>query len=221
LKKIGSGTLVLAGSNGYGGSTTILAGILDASATAAIPNLLVASPKVTVSAGATLAVGVGGAGQWTTANIDSLRAETGVFASGASLGFDTSGGSFAYNSNISNVGLDLAKLGPNTLVLSGTNTYTGNTVISNGVLDVLNPWSLPNGTNLSVGSAASQLFTAPVVPVASEVVAVPEPGTLVLIVTLASAAWFVRRRECRPDVPFTAARYSSARKSTLTGCMPG
>jgi fibronectin-binding autotransporter adhesin len=197
LKKIGSGVLTLAGSNGYSGNTSVVAGTLIASTTAAVPNLLVAAPKVSVAAGATLAVGVGGLGQWTSANIDSLLAKTSVFTSGANLGFDTSGGSFAYNSNITNAGLGLVKLGGNTLVLSGSNTYSGGTIVSDGVLSVVNPWSLPDNANLSVGGNAASLFSTSIIPSTMSAVAVPEPGTLALLAAVAGGAAIRRRVSAR------------------------
>jgi fibronectin-binding autotransporter adhesin len=184
LQKTGKGTLTLAGSNGYTGNTSIIAGTLDAATTAAVPNLLVASPKVSVTASATLAVGVGGPGEWTSANIDTLRAKSGVFASGANLGFDTSGGSFAYSSNIANAGLGLVKLGANTLVLSGTNTYSGGTTVTAGELEISNPWSLPNDANVYVGAGAAEAF-APAEPAAIGS-AVPEPATIPLFAAAAA-----------------------------------
>ena len=120
LTKVGSGALALTGNNAYTGSTAVNGGILVASTTASVPNLLTAFPRVTVASGATLAVSVGGAGQWTSANIDTLLSSSGVFTSGAKLGFDTSGGSSAYNSNITRTGSGIVKLGTNTLVLSGS-----------------------------------------------------------------------------------------------------
>ena len=184
LTKIGSGALTFTGSSGYTGGTSVAAGTLIASTTAAVPNLLVASPKVSVAASATLAVGVGGAGQWTSANIDALLAKSGVFAAGADIGFDTSGGSFAYNSDISNAGLGLVKLGPHMLVLSGSNSYLGGTFVNAGILEVTHPWSLPDNANLTVGASAAQISAAPVVPSAVAAVAVPEPGTLALLAVI-------------------------------------
>ncbi len=48
--------------------------------------------------------------------------------------------------------LALVKSGPNTLVLSGSNNYTGGTTVRLGTLVITGPNGLGNGTNLFVGS---------------------------------------------------------------------
>ena len=50
---------------------------------------------------------------------------------------------------------ELLKVGPQALVLSGSNTYAGGTVVEDGTLDVLSPYSLPDGSSLTVGSDAT------------------------------------------------------------------
>jgi autotransporter-associated beta strand protein len=84
------------------------------------------------------------------------------------------------------------------LTLAGSNTYTGSTIINNGVVDVINPLSLPDGANLSVGSAAAQLLNIPVVPSAQDAVAVPEPGMLALLAMIAVAARIWNWYKLRP-----------------------
>jgi fibronectin-binding autotransporter adhesin len=152
LSKAGSGLLYLSGTNNYTGGTAINAGMLEAVTTAALPGYST-SGKVSVLANATLAVSAGGAGQWAAADIDALRA-AGPFAANANLGIDTSGGSLAY-SNITDTGagaLGLVKLGPNTLLISGSNTYTGSTTISGGILQ------LGSSTALYAGAATGNLI---------------------------------------------------------------
>ena len=57
----------------------------------------------------------------------------------------------------------LAITGPGTLVLAGSNTFSGGTIVSGGKLIVVNAYSLPDGTNLTVGNAAA--LTGPTAPV--------------------------------------------------------
>ena len=57
------------------------------------------------------------------------------FASRSTFGVDTSGGSVSCNSNIAG-GIGLTKLGGNTLVLAGSNTYAGATTVNQGNLTV-------------------------------------------------------------------------------------
>jgi autotransporter-associated beta strand protein len=149
LTKAGSGLLYLSGTNNYTGTTAVNGGILQAVSTAALPGYSTAG-TVSVAAGATLAVNAGGAGQWAAADIDTLRGAA-LFAANANLGIDTSGGGFTYPSNIAGA-LGLVILGSNTMVLSGSNTYTGNTTISGGVVQ------LGSSTALYAGAAAGSLI---------------------------------------------------------------
>ncbi len=81
----------------------------------------------------------------------------------------------------------ITKIGPGTLVLSGTNTFGTGTDVLAGTLVIRNSYSLPGGSSLIVGSNA--LF-APAVPASerSSIVTpatapVPEPSTLLLLAT--------------------------------------
>jgi autotransporter-associated beta strand protein len=148
LEKTGSGTLVLGGANTYTGSTTIAAGTLRFASPSAFYNNTSANwtaANIVVSSGATAVFNVGGVGEFTAANIDTLKAlgtASGGFKNGAFIGFDTtnaSGGVFTYNGSISNPNggantLGLVKLGSGTLLLSGSNTYSGDTFVHAGTL---------------------------------------------------------------------------------------
>ena len=131
LIKAGAGNLALSGANTYSGGTTVSAGALFFLNTAAQP----ATGTTTVAAGATLGLGVGGTGYFSSANVDSLFANSlaRVTLNAASLvGIDTTAGDFAYSTPQSARGFN--KLGANTLTLSGANSYTGTTIISGGTL---------------------------------------------------------------------------------------
>lgn len=182
LTKIGSGGLLLTGSNSYVGGTVVNAGTLQAAGTASLPGY--ATPgKITVGSAATLAVSAGGSG-WTAAGIGTLLgSNSGGFASGSILGIDTSGGSLSYDSNIvGNMGL--AKLGGNTLLLSGSNTYSGGTTVDAGVLYVTNSNAIPAAASLTVGAGGTFIFdpsAAGSLAAASTISPVPEPSTLALL----------------------------------------
>ena len=171
LQKQGGGTLTLSGANTYAGNTTVSAGTLQFAKTASFYNSTIDATnvaKLTVASGTTAAFNVGGADEFTAANIDTLRGAN--FASGAKLGLDTtnSGGAFTYGSNIGNTtggSLGLTKLGTGSLILSGTNTYTGGTTASAGTLQFAKMASFYNGiidaTNaakLTVASGATAGF---------------------------------------------------------------
>lgn len=134
LTRQGGGTLALSGSNTYEGSTTVSAGSLVFLNTASKPSL----SAVSVSAGATLGLGVGTAPTYfTDTEIDALFANTlpGVTMDPASnIGIDTTAGDYTCASNLAAGTKGLTKLGGNTLTLIGTNAYAGPTSINSGAL---------------------------------------------------------------------------------------
>ena len=147
LTKAGAGTLTLSGANTYTGTTTVSAGTLQLATQTALYNGTTANwtaSNITVNTGAALALNVGGAGEFISANIDTLRALGGAsngFMNNSTLALDTTnaGGNFTYSGNISNTNggsnvLNLAKTGSGTLTLSGTNTNTGSVSVSGGTL---------------------------------------------------------------------------------------
>ncbi|MGO8688497.1 MAG: autotransporter-associated beta strand repeat-containing protein, partial [Thermoguttaceae bacterium] len=142
LVKLGPNTLVLSGSNFYLAGTTVSAGTLEAKYPVSLPGYNVHVPdfpsNVTVASGAMLAVNVGGSNEWNSGgdDIGSLLNNNVAFSSSSSLGIDTTDATAAFilSDNISGV-QGLAKLGPNTLILTGTNTYAGGTTVSAGTLE--------------------------------------------------------------------------------------
>ena len=96
--------------------------------------------------------------------------------------------------------------GPGTLILGGSDSYTGGTTLTAGTLVATSSSSLPAGTNLTVGGGSTFIFdpsqaaapaaggvaTLSAAP-ASAVAAVPEPDSLVLLgaagILAAAAAW--------------------------------
>ena len=107
---------------------------------------------------------VGGAGEFTSGNLDALVAlgnSTNGFQSGSNIGLDTTSGNFSYDSVIANPNggsnvLGLRKFGSNTLTLSAANTYTGATTISAGALNLQNATGLGTtaaGTTVASGAA--------------------------------------------------------------------
>jgi autotransporter-associated beta strand protein len=145
----GAGTTTLTAANTYSGDTTINAGTLQFTKTASFYNDVfdaTTAAKLTINSGGTAAFNIGGAGEFTEANIVTLLgASNGTlgFKTGAILGLDTTnatGGNFTPAGAITNpsgsTSLGLTKLGTGTLTLNVTNTYTGTTTLSAGVLNL-------------------------------------------------------------------------------------
>lgn len=118
LVKTGSGTLTLTGANTYAGGTTIRDGTL------------------LISSDSNLGTEAGGL----TLDGGSLR-NTSDIATVRTVNLDTGGGTLQTDADlrvggvITGVG-ELVKAGAGTLTLTGTNSYAGNTVISDGTLKV-------------------------------------------------------------------------------------
>ncbi len=169
LTKVGAGTLVLGreagiNNNTYSGATLIDGGTLRFAITGALYNDTSANwtaANINAKNGTTLAFNVGGTSEFTTGNVTTLLTNLAASSSatngmnaGSSLGFDTTnaGGSFTISDAITNTtgasggARGLTKLGTGALLLSGTNTYTGPTLVSAGTLQV-------NGTHTPGGGA--------------------------------------------------------------------
>jgi fibronectin-binding autotransporter adhesin len=110
--------------------------------------------------------------------------------SGSNSIFDSSSNTLAVAAAISGSGA-LTKTGTGVLVLSGTDTYSGGTIVLSGKLKITSPASLRDGSALTIGALATTKFAASVVPesqAAGETKPVPEPGTLAIMAVGACAA---------------------------------
>ncbi|MGK6317662.1 autotransporter-associated beta strand repeat-containing protein [Neorhizobium sp. DT-125] len=120
VEKTLGGTLTLSGTNSYSGGTTINAGTISISSNA---NLGPISGGLTLNGG-TFA---------TTANISTARATT-LGPNGGTL--STGAGTTLTQSGVMSGSGNLTKAGTGTLILTGTNSYTGTTIIDAGTLQV-------------------------------------------------------------------------------------
>jgi autotransporter-associated beta strand protein len=173
--KVGAGTQVLSGTNVSAGSIYgVNGGTLQFAKTVALHNDAQANwtaSKVIAGSGGTLAFNVGGTGEFTSGNVTTLLTNLGGLGgavasgqglqAGSAIGFDTTnatGGTFTVADNIADStgtgggALGLTKLGTETLMLTGTSTYTGPTSVVGGTLAVNG--SLGN-TAVTVGSGAT------------------------------------------------------------------
>jgi autotransporter-associated beta strand protein/T5SS/PEP-CTERM-associated repeat protein len=124
LNKTGAGTLTLSGTSTYAGGTTVSAGTLSAGADGA----LAANTAYTVNAG-TLDLN----GHDLT--VSSLAGAGGAVTLGAATLTVDQAGNTDYAGGITGTG-GLTKQGVGALTLSGTSSYTGETAVNGGALDV-------------------------------------------------------------------------------------
>jgi autotransporter-associated beta strand protein len=145
------GTWTLSGSNTYTGNTTVSNGILVFRNKAAK-----ATGAVSAASVGGIGLGVGGTGDYSSADVDSLWANTlsgFVMNANSGIAIDTTAGNFTYSTSQST--RRLTKLGTNTLTLSGTNTYNGTTTVSAGTLLLSSTGSLAAGSAVAVQSGAA------------------------------------------------------------------
>ena len=170
-------------------------------------NILPVTTPLTVASGAT--VDLNGASQ----QVASLSGAGRITNSSAVAATFTVGDftSTTFSGSINNAGggpLALVKVGEGTLLLSGTNSFSGGTMVSEGTLVVTKTSGLADGSDLTVGDGSQ--FAAPIVP--SPVAAspgapasVPEPSALALLAAAIVGAGIWRRMEVARHSPVRGA----------------
>ena len=173
--KGGAGTLTLTGNNSHNGNTTINGGML------LMNSGFIDSTRITINNGGTLRIG--GANRRLNNNTDltvnaggtfdiqknqtigSLNGAGDVISSGGAFFLTLGGGSFSGNFSGT---LGITKNGADTFTLSGVNTYSGNTTVSDGTLALSGGSALsdsgilaivsPGVVNLTGNETVDQLF---------------------------------------------------------------
>jgi autotransporter-associated beta strand protein len=169
---LGSGTLTLAGTNTYTGTTILTAGVLKAGSTGAFS----AGSAFTVNVDATLDLNGfdNTVGSLSGSGLVTNSGGSGDVLSNATLsvGADNTSTTFSgtLQDGVSST-LALDKVGTGTLILTGTNTYTGTTTVDNGSLivngsiasaiTVVNPAGLLRGTGLIGGNLVNNGIVSP------------------------------------------------------------
>ncbi len=179
LTKSGAGTLALTGTNTYGGTTAIDAGVLSISGTAALPGWDTAG-RYAVTNGGAIAV----PNAVSDADVATMLA-TGNFTSGGAIGFDTTAGDRTWAAALP-AGAGVAKLGTNTLALTAASTHSGPTLVNAGSLTLGNQLAAQNSI-LSVQSGAAVRFDSAVTENAFTVGGLAGAGTVPLTNTAATA----------------------------------
>ncbi len=162
ISKTGAGRLALSGTNSFTGGITVAGGTLSVNSinsTATVNQPLGnSSADINLSGGGALEytgspaiilhrvlnIGAGGGTIRATlgaVNLNGISATGGVRGNGNPVTFDANGGDITCDA-ISGTGTTVTKTGPNLLTLSGTNSYTGNTIVNGGTLAYTTPSNL-------------------------------------------------------------------------------
>jgi autotransporter-associated beta strand protein len=164
LRVVGTGTLVLAVSNGFTGTTLVSSGTL----LLGDPNALSGSTFDTSGSGL---LGFGGL---TNANFGGLQGSGSLSLNNASLVAValTVGGNNASTSfsGILNGSGGLTKVGNGTLTLLGSNSYACATSINAGILSLANSAALPAGGNISFGGGTLQYTNSNTVDYSADII---------------------------------------------------
>jgi fibronectin-binding autotransporter adhesin len=146
LTKYGSNILILANTNSYIGGTIINAGTIQTAITNALPT----SGSVTVQGTGTLDLDGNNA---TIGGLSDGGVSTGTITSSAGNPILTLNSSAATNSFSGTISgsLGLNKIGTSTFTMSGSNSYTGLTNVSNGTLVVASNSALGNSNSTTGG----------------------------------------------------------------------
>jgi autotransporter-associated beta strand protein len=168
LTKTGPAVAVLSGANTYTSPTTIAEGTLVFENHASLyngDNTKWNATKLIVQAGASLGFGIGnpGAGNFTDSEIVSFNNSFGSLSGGqlAFLALDPTVTSYTYANTITNtsggtVAMGFKKVGPNTLVLTANNSYTGGTDIAGGTLNLGSAGAINNTGTISFSGGTLQ-----------------------------------------------------------------
>ncbi len=161
LTKTGTGILTLTGTNTYSGGTTLLDGTLRVGNNSAL-----GTGTLTIDGG-TLSASSGTAR--TIANDTVIGADFTLGQSSGGTGALTLSGAMDLGAGLHQVTVDnasdtisgvisgtggITKAGTGTLILTGANTYTGGTTVSEGTLQVGAGSGLPAGTAVTLGNTA-------------------------------------------------------------------
>ena len=133
IVKLGANTLTLTGTLSHTGGTSVQAGSLNVPSISSLPGWNV-NGGFSIASGASLII----PNSVTESEVTTILGTTNL-SSGASLLFDTSAGNRTYASAITNSAsglLNIGKFGANTLTLSGANTYSGGTSVTEGSLTI-------------------------------------------------------------------------------------
>ena len=190
-------SLTLAGSNSYGGGTTVSGGTLQLGNSSAL-----GTGGLTADAGVVDLAGF-------SPTVNTLNGLSGTVTSSAGSAALSVASGGAFSGTIEDDPNLAPGSAPVSLILSGgeldltgTNPYSGGTLVSGGILILANSEAIAGGSSLTVGNASAIGLpldveaVAPLGAASGAISSVPEPGPLALLavaLVMGLAAW--RRRK--------------------------
>jgi autotransporter-associated beta strand protein len=165
VNKTNTGVVTLSGTNSGSGAFTLSSGSLNINSTTAL-----GSGVFTIGAGTTINVPSGAIaltpnnvqnwnGDFTFTGSNDLDLGTGAVTLGSSITLTTTASTLTVGGNIGDGSNNrgITKTGAGSMVLKGTNTYGGLTILTNGVLRITNSSALGATTSGSIQSGTSAL----------------------------------------------------------------
>ena len=164
LTMAGGGALALNAANTYGGNTVITSGTLVLNHANAISGgtLTIAGGSLNNTSGGAITLATNNAQNWnadfTFVGTNDLNLGTGSVTLGAARSVTVASGNLTAGGNIAATAFGLTKEGAGTLVLSGSNAYTGTTTINAGTLRISGGNAISNSGVVSLANAAGVGF---------------------------------------------------------------
>ena len=156
ITKNGAGTLTLSAGNTYTGSTTINAGTLSI---ATITNGAVAGALGNSTNGASNLVLGGGTLQYTGSNGSTDRNFTLTAATTSVIDVSSAGTTLTISGTATTTTGGLTKNGSGTLLLAGSNNYTGDTMVNSGILQIGSNNRISDSSTLRVNGGTFNMVT--------------------------------------------------------------
>lgn len=153
FEKRGSGTQILTRDISYTGPTTVTAGTLQLTGTTAFVSAVALNGGTLSFGNGSLGTGTvtmnGGSLQWEDGNTQDVSSKI-TMLNGVTATFDVQSNDVTLAGSLgAGTSASLVKKGAGTLILSGTNSYSGTTTVSNGILQIGD-----GATNGTLGSGA-------------------------------------------------------------------